>query len=86
MRRLTDVLSELSVDAVGILGLDVEGYELPALKGLDFSKIHVHCLVVENNAVDGLPRADVRAHLRAAGFALAARIYNYDDIYLNIRR
>lgn len=86
IRRLTDVLSELSVDEVGILGLDVEGYELPALQGLDFSRVHVHCLVVENNAVDGLPSAEVRAHLQAAGFALAARIYNYDDIYLNIRR
>lgn len=86
VRRLTDVLSELSIDRVGVLGLDVEGYELPALKGLDFSKVHVHCLVVENNALDGLPSPEVRAFLRSAGFSLAARIYNYDDIYLNDRR
>lgn len=86
LRRLTDVLSDLSIDEVGILGLDVEGYELPALKGLDFSKVRVHCLVVENNAVDGLPRDDVREHLKAAGFVLAARIYNFDDIYLNVGR
>lgn len=86
LRRLTDVLAELSILDVGILGLDVEGYELPALKGLDFSKVRVHCLVVENNASDGLPREDVRDHMAAAGFELAARIYNFDDIYLNVGR
>ena len=38
MRRLDSLFDEYQVPQIDILSLDVEGYEVPALKGLDFRR------------------------------------------------
>tara|TARA_Y100000385_G_scaffold154814_1_gene160539 strand:+ start:24259 stop:24834 length:576 start_codon:yes stop_codon:yes gene_type:complete len=44
---LTDILTNLKIDKVDAFYLDVEGYELEVLKGIDFSKISVDKIEVE---------------------------------------
>lgn len=46
-RTLTSILDELNVKKIDFFSLDVEGYELNVLKGLDFSKYKPNYLLIE---------------------------------------
>lgn len=47
VRTLTSILDEVSPNSVDLLSLDVEGYEIEALKGLDFSKWLPRYMLIE---------------------------------------
>jgi len=49
---LSKVLDENGVTKVDFLSLDVEGYELEVLKGIDFEKVDIRFLLVEVNLRD----------------------------------
>jgi FkbM family methyltransferase len=46
-RLLSDVLDEASITHIDLLSLDVEGFEAPALRGLDFTRHAPRFLLVE---------------------------------------
>jgi hypothetical protein len=47
MRTLTSIFDELKVSHIDFVSLDIEGYEVMALKGLDFSKHKPRVFVIE---------------------------------------
>ena len=47
-RTITDILDESNIpNNIDLLSLDVEGYELNVLKGLDFNKYNINYLLIE---------------------------------------
>lgn len=46
-RTLTSVLDECNIDKIDFFSLDVEGYELNVLKGLDFNKYRPKYMLIE---------------------------------------
>jgi len=48
-RTITSILDENKVDKVDFFSLDVEGYELEVLKGLDFEKYPITYILIEYN-------------------------------------
>lgn len=46
-RTLTSILDECEVTEIDLFSLDVEGYELNVLKGLDFSKYRPKYMLIE---------------------------------------
>jgi FkbM family methyltransferase len=46
-RTLSDVLDDARVEAIDLLSLDVEGYEVPALRGLDLSRHTPRFVLIE---------------------------------------
>ncbi|WP_284757531.1 FkbM family methyltransferase [Agrobacterium sp. fls2-241-TYG-188a] len=48
-RSLSSILAERNIERVDLLSLDVEGYELEVLDGLDFSKYRPALIVVEDS-------------------------------------
>lgn len=46
-RTLNSILSENNICNVDFFSLDVEGYELEVLKGIDFNKIYIRYILVE---------------------------------------
>ena len=46
-RTLTDVLDQAGLGSIDLMVLDLEGHELAALRGMDFARHSVECLVVE---------------------------------------
>ncbi len=51
-RTLTSIFSELKVERVDFFSLDVEGYELEVLKGLDLSRFAPSFILVETSQVE----------------------------------
>ena len=74
---------EHGVDHVNLMSLDVEGFELPALRGLDFSAVSVDVVLVENDTPALFGDKRIPGPSRGAGLLegctdLAVR----DDVYL----
>lgn len=80
---LRDIFSRENIAHVDYLSIDVEGHELAVLKGIDFDRVRIEVVTVENNAAPhakfGDPR--IRRLMKENGFALYARILGMDDIY-----
>lgn len=53
-RTLTSILDEVGVKEIDLLSLDVEGYELSVLQGLDFEKYRPQYMLIEANFRDGI--------------------------------
>lgn len=47
VRTLTSILDEVSPSAIDLLSLDVEGYEIEVLKGLDFNRWRPRYMLIE---------------------------------------
>ena len=81
-RRLDEVLLENQISQVDYLSIDVEGYEMNVLLGLDLSKIAINCISVENDI--GLPylgNCKLRRYILNSGYRQVARLMG-DDIFI----
>lgn len=81
-RTLTSLLTEWGISRVGILSLDIEGFELEALRGLDFDKVTVAILIVENNNLGVMGDERIRSYLQQYGFVFYARFWGLDDVFV----
>ncbi|MBE9064944.1 FkbM family methyltransferase, partial [cf. Phormidesmis sp. LEGE 11477] len=83
VHRLVDVLLDEKIEYVDFMSIDVEGYELEVLKGMDFSKVHVEILIVENDRTQ-LGNVYLREFIKAQGFKYVARLSG-DDVFRHLR-
>lgn len=79
MRRLDDVLIERGIDHVDFMSIDVEGFEMDVLRGLDLRRVSVDVLIIEN---DRTPFGDqgMRDFVMAQGYRYIARLSG-DDVF-----
>lgn len=52
VRPLNAILEGAGVGRIALLSIDVEGFEWPALSGLDIDRWHPRCVVVETHSTD----------------------------------
>ena len=74
-RTLTSVLDEARVERIDFFSLDVEGYEVSVLKGLDLDKYRPEYILVETNFRD-----EVDEHL-CGRYEVVAELSNHDTLY-----
>lgn len=67
---LATVLQMFDLTHIDFFSLDVEGAELAVLQTLDFSKVHINVMVIEQDGHDPQKDEAVRQLLRAHGFEL----------------
>jgi len=79
-RTLTSVLDEHGVRSLDLLSLDVEGYEIEVLKGLDLARFKPGYVLTEESGV-----GDVKDYLAAHGYRplvqLSTRPFTSDVLY-----
>jgi FkbM family methyltransferase len=78
--RLDDVLLEHNISHVDLLSIDVEGYEKEVLRGLDFLKVDITCVVIENDRVRNGDKS-IRQFIQSAGYRQIARL-DGDDVFI----
>jgi FkbM family methyltransferase len=75
---LNDILPKINVDNFDYLSVDVEGWELEVLKGIDFKKYTPKVLLVENV----LNNPEYNSYLSQYGYKLIDFIENQDQLYI----
>lgn len=92
-RRLTDVLKERSIHRVDYLSVDVEGYEMNVLKGIDFAATDIRMLSVENDIGfkwipfigkkigSELGNKELRNFIKSKGYSYVGRVM-CDDFFI----
>lgn len=86
-KPLKDVFEEESIAIIDYMSIDVEGHELNVLKGIDFDKVKINVLTIENN-YGGLGSRmkygddNIREHMFKNNYILWGRIVGLDDIYV----
>lgn len=80
-----DIIESEKIEKIDYLSLDVEGHELNVLKGIDFNKVRINVLTIENNPPEEPWYGDenIRNILFKNNFILWGRIIGLDDIYVN---
>lgn len=71
-----DALDRFSLTDIDYFSLDTDGHELESLDGIDWSRVTIKLLTVEN--IDNDER--IRDFMRARGYTLAAHL-SWDDVY-----
>jgi FkbM family methyltransferase len=80
MRTLSAVLDEAGVNDVDFFSLDVEGFEIEVLKGLDRSRYRIGALLVETHHIDAISKMLAGTHV------LAAKITHHDYMFVSNSR
>lgn len=76
--RLDTILDQYQISHIDFLSLDVEGHEIDVLKSIDFSKVTINVIAVENDYNDD----NLRQILYENGFVLAGHVH-VDDIFVH---
>lgn len=84
-RTLTELLVQAKAPAfIHYMSIDIEGAELEALKGLDFSRYRIGALTIEHNFEEP-KRSDIRKLLERNGYRYV-RTVEQDDFYVGDTR
>lgn len=81
-RTLTDLLDEVKVTEINFFSLDVEGFELNVLKGLDFNKYQPNSILIE--CLDEEAREKIEAYI-SNYYDCVEKLSKYDYLYRNKR-
>lgn len=84
VHRLEEILKDRGIKKAGIVSIDIEGYELSALRGIDFNLFKAYIYVIENNnSNNGLGCNELRDFMISNGYIFFARIWGLDDIFVH---
>jgi len=80
---LNKICADRGIDEILLISIDVEGAELGVLQSINFSKVRVTCLIVENNTRSVFGSEEIRDYLSNSGFYFYSRLGKFDDVFLN---
>ena len=77
IKKLYSILKDINVNKIDILSIDVEGWEIEVMRGLDTKNINCKLIVVENYLND----KSYTDYFQSVGYTLSDEI-SYNQIYL----
>jgi FkbM family methyltransferase len=80
---LTKILQSRGITSVGVMSIDIEGYELHALLGIDFDAIKISAIILENNTNSVFGDNRIRDFLIGKNYRFTARIWGMDDVFVH---
>ena len=83
LNKLSDILDENSIKEILLLSIDVEGFEFNTIKGINFDKFLIRCILVENNSESLYGSDNIRSYLKGKNYTFYARIGHLDDIFIH---
>lgn len=79
-KTLNSILKENNIKYVDFLSLDLEGYELEALKNFNFNEIDIKYILIETASRLSYQNA-VHSFMQSKGYVYYEKISNNDDLY-----
>ena len=79
-RTLTSILDEVGVQEIDLLSLDVEGYELRALQGLDLNRYRPRYMLIETDFRD-----EIEEYLSDRDYEAIDTLSHHDVLYRETR-
>ena len=83
LNKLSDIFDENSIKEILLLSIDVEGFEFNTIKGINFDKVLIRCILVENNSESLYGSDNIRSYLKDKNYTFYARIGHLDDIFIH---
>jgi len=83
LKRLGTIMGEHGIRSAMLLSIDVEGFEMEVLKGIDFDKVEIKAIVLGNNSTGLTGSNNVREFLRKENYVFVARLCDADDVFLH---
>jgi FkbM family methyltransferase len=85
VKVLKDVFEQENIIHIDYMSIDVEGHELNVLKGIDFNKVRINVLTIENNNPNNPHYGDndIRNIMFINNYILWGRISGLDDIFVH---
>lgn len=80
--RLETLLEKHNIKLVDFLSIDTEGSELDILQSINFAKVKIHVICVENNDYCRTP--EIKNFLISQGFRLVDYLKQSDEVYVNM--
>lgn len=79
---LQKIFEEHNITYVDYLSLDTEGSEMEILQGIDFDQVYIKAMTIENMYFG----KELSNFMLSKGFKKVARLFNCDDVYVNIKK
>jgi len=85
VKPLKEVFEKENITHIDYMSIDVEGHELNVLKGIDFYKVRINVLTIENNYLKNPIYGDdrIREIMFENGYIFWGRIVGLDDIFVH---
>lgn len=85
VRRLDSILNEYGVYSIDFMDIDVEGMEISVLHSIDWNKVQIRCILVEQRGMTlhDVIKSDVCRFLEAKGY-IPVNKYNRTVIYVRL--
>jgi FkbM family methyltransferase len=81
--RLDTLFDQFNLKKILFISIDVEGFELEVLNGIDFEKVKIDCFLIENNTKESYGSEPIRDFLKSKGYIFYSRIYCADDVFIS---
>ena len=75
-KTLSQVLNSRGISIVDLLCIDIEGYELEALKGINFDSFLIKYIVIESRKID-----DIKNYLFEKDYFLKKQLTHHDYLF-----
>lgn len=79
---LKSLFEKYNITYVDYLSLDTEGSEMAILEGIDFNQVYIKAMTIENMYFGSL----LEDFMKLKGFRKVARLFNCDDVYINMKK
>ena len=79
--NLNEKMDELGVQHIDFLSIDTEGAEKDIIMSIDFDRLYIYVIVLENKYND----ESIRSYLEEKGFKYINRLHR-DEVFVNTRR
>ena len=80
---IKDFCKKENISHIDFMSIDVEGHDLEVLEGIDFKKININVLTIENNREPAIGDKKIREFMENHGYIFYARVHYLDDIYVH---
>lgn len=81
-RTIQSIIDEEQISKIDFWSLDVEGYEIKVLDGMDFSKIRPKYILIE---VSDFRREHMRNYMAAREYAVVEQMNNNNDLFMDMK-